>query len=159
MQWCHWWWHHVMQVLVPTASFNTSTHTSGVTWTQKSCDLVFIILTLQMQWYYLWCFLYYMILMLASMASHDQRSCTLFQLSWLNKCNGATDIISFTGCQHSCWWCHMIKGNVAPYFDCLDLLNVMVLWTMPLKHAMLTPAPMVSHDQRVMLHFVSIVLT
>ena len=55
--------------------------------------------------------------------------------------------------------CHNQKWYVKSHFDCLDIKNVMVPLTMHHSHVMLMLVPVVSHDQKVMLHPILVVLT
>ena len=66
-------------------------------------------------------------------ASHDQKSwCPSFWFSWANECNGATyDAVGITCCQCQCQRCHMRKSHVAPHFNHLGLMNMMVPFRRP----------------------------
>ena len=59
------------------------------------------------------------------MASHHQKSHVAPHFDH-KECNGAiNDTVGIMCCQHH--WYHMTKkGHVAPYFDFLDLRNVMI---------------------------------
>ena len=54
---------------------------------------------------------------------------------------------------------HDQKGHVAPHFDCLELRNSVIPFMMPLASCDTDSGPVASHDQKVMLHLISNVLT
>ena len=46
MQWCYWWWHHVMPVLMQPVPCDTSTGTNGVPWPKRCVTCSFHLLNL-----------------------------------------------------------------------------------------------------------------
>ena len=84
--------------------------------------------------------------------------CNSFISSLPEKCNGIIDyIVNITWYQPMA--SHDQKSHVAPHYSHLDLRNAMVPLTMLSTAHDANTVSVASHDQKIMLHFISIALT
>ena len=154
----HWYWsqwHNVTQT--PMAAYDSNASGYCVTWPEShvtsnfECfDLKNIFVTLR--------------ILIASndanpsangMTWQEKSCCTSLLSSWPKECNDATGMK-----WHWYWYwmaLHDQNSYVVPHFDDVDTRNVMVLLTMPSTSC--DAGPLILHDQKVMLHFILIILT
>ena len=157
------------QLSWPKKCNGTTDNTVGITWDQHQCQwttvmshLILIILTQGEQCYHWWHHWYHVALMQTQMTSYDQKSHVTPHFSCLNLRNAMVLLMMLLA---SCDTDACVNGiklpkhHVAPNFDCLDLRNVFCHWQHYQHHMMSRLLPMVSHEQKVILHFILIILT